>query len=74
MSEKCQEWTHAPQQTTRSLDYRIGHSEQLVRHSEAERALVVFKLIINSYLVGACTGRSAGFSPLRIRPIRRKRG
>ena len=24
-------------------------------------ALVVFKLIINSYLVGACTGRSAGF-------------
>ena len=37
-------------------------------------ALVVFKLIINSYLVGACTGRSAGFSPLRIRPIRRKRG
>jgi hypothetical protein len=37
MSEKCQERTHAPQQTTRSLDYRIGHSEQLVRHSEAER-------------------------------------
>src|SRR5947209_12255730 len=33
----CQERTHAPQQTTRSLDYRIGHSEQLVRHSEAER-------------------------------------
>src|SRR5215472_7431619 len=30
-------------------------------------ALAVFKLISNSYLVGACTGRSAGFSPLRIR-------
>src|SRR5262245_27086407 len=29
--------------------------------------LAVFRLIANSYLVGACTGRSAGFSPLRIR-------
>jgi hypothetical protein len=24
-------------------------------------------LITSSYLVGACTGRSAGFSPLRMR-------
>src|SRR5262249_51809257 len=31
------------------------------------RALAVFRLITSSYLVGACTGRSAGFSPLRIR-------
>ena len=30
-------------------------------------ALAVFRLITNSYLVGACTGRSAGFSPLRMR-------
>ena|SRR5215472_15871792 len=29
-------------------------------------ALAVFRLITSSYLVGACTGRSAGFSPLRI--------
>jgi hypothetical protein len=29
--------------------------------------LAVLRLITNSYLVGACTGRSAGFSPLRIR-------
>src|SRR5262245_13746418 len=29
--------------------------------------LAVFRLITNSYLVGACTGRSAGFSPLRMR-------
>src|SRR5262245_50116258 len=28
-------------------------------------ALVVLRLMISSYLVGACTGRSAGFSPLR---------
>src|SRR5262249_53690091 len=27
-------------------------------------ALAVFRLITSSYLVGACTGRSAGFSPL----------
>src|SRR5499427_3172843 len=30
-------------------------------------AWAVFRLITNSYLVGACTGRSAGFSPLRMR-------
>src|SRR5262249_9097741 len=29
--------------------------------------LAVFWLITSSYLVGACTGRSAGFAPLRIR-------
>src|SRR6516164_7600614 len=30
-------------------------------------AFAVFRLIASSYLVGACTGRSAGFSPLRMR-------
>src|SRR5262249_15905897 len=30
-------------------------------------ARAVLRLIISSYLVGACTGRSAGFSPLRMR-------
>src|SRR5262249_39021484 len=30
-------------------------------------ALAVLRLMTNSYLVGACTGRSAGFSPLRMR-------
>src|SRR3981081_4608860 len=29
-------------------------------------ALAAFRLMISSYLVGACTGRSAGFSPLRM--------
>src|SRR5262245_33610850 len=32
-------------------------------------ALAVLRLTTNSYLVGACTGRSAGFSPLRMRSI-----
>ena len=31
-------------------------------------ALAVLRLITSSYLVGACTGKSAGFSPLRMRP------
>ena len=31
------------------------------------RALAVLRLNASSYLVGACTGRSAGFSPLRMR-------
>jgi len=30
-------------------------------------ALAVLRLITNSYLVALCTGRSAGFSPLRMR-------
>src|SRR5262249_27381906 len=29
--------------------------------------LAVFRLITSSYLVGACTGKSLGFSPLRMR-------
>src|SRR5262245_6602831 len=32
-------------------------------------ALAVLRLITNWYLVGFCTGRSAGFSPLRMRSI-----
>jgi len=31
-------------------------------------AFAVFKLMTSSNFVGCCTGRSAGFSPLRIRP------
>src|SRR6516164_4606622 len=30
-------------------------------------AFAAFRLITSSYLVGACTGRSPGFSPLRMR-------
>jgi hypothetical protein len=32
-------------------------------------SLTVFKLITSSKLVGCVTGRSAGFSPLRMRPV-----
>jgi hypothetical protein len=30
-------------------------------------ALAVLMLIVSTYLVGACTGKSPGFSPLRMR-------
>src|SRR5262249_39275990 len=33
------------------------------------RAFAVFKLIASSNLVGSCTGRSAGLSPLRMRSV-----
>src|SRR5713226_5119501 len=33
------------------------------------RALAVFRLMTSSNLVGCITGKSAGFSPLRIRPV-----
>src|SRR5262249_27988951 len=33
------------------------------------RALAVLRLMTNSNLVGACTGRSAGFSPRKIRSM-----
>src|SRR5262249_16247759 len=32
-------------------------------------ALAVLRLITVSYFPGACTGRSPGFSPLRMRPV-----
>src|SRR5262245_35589601 len=44
---------------------RVSTDGGIVRPS----ALAVLRLITNSYLVGACTGISFGFSPLRIRSI-----
>jgi hypothetical protein len=48
------------------LDHLVGARDHGVRHRKAER-LGGLELITSSYLVGACTGRSAGFSPLRMR-------
>src|SRR5262249_43800502 len=42
---------------------RVSSDDGTVRSS----ALAVFRLITSSNLVAACTGKSAGFSPLRMR-------
>src|SRR5262245_28596433 len=58
--------THAPQQKGSLFDHLVGaikHGERTSRPS----ALAVFTLITSSNLVGCSTGRSAGFTPLRIR-------
>src|SRR5215207_9447375 len=49
--------------------YSITSSARASREGGTSRpsALAVLRLITVSYLVGACTGRSAGFSPLRMR-------
>ena len=57
----------------RALGQPLGYSmtssarASSVGGTSSPRALAVFRLITSSYLVGACTGRSAGFSPLRMR-------
>ena len=52
----------------RLFDHLVGAGEQHRRHVETD-AFAVLRLIASSYLVGACTGRLAGFSPLRMRSM-----
>src|SRR5262249_3789203 len=61
---------------------RLRRNERAASHSIASSArasnvggtsrpsaLAVLRLITSSYLVGACTGRSAGFVPLWVLPL-----
>src|SRR5262249_51201006 len=52
-----------------ATDHSITSSARAstVAGTSSPSALAVLRLITSSYLVGACTGRSAGFSPLRMR-------
>src|SRR5262249_13070373 len=52
-----------------SKPYSMTSSARVSRDGGTVRpsALAVLRLITSSYLFGACTGRSAGFSPLRMR-------
>src|SRR4249919_2058074 len=62
----CQSLPYAPQQIRRysiTSSARASIADGTVRPS----ALAVFRLITVSYLVGACTGRSPGFSPFKMR-------
>src|SRR3974390_1499778 len=65
---------------TRRANSRLKHPTSADRYSitssarasklagtESARALAAFELITSSYLVGACTGRSAALAPLNIR-------
>jgi hypothetical protein len=58
--------THAAQQTT---SYSITSSAVANSAGDISRpgVLAILRLITNSYLVGACTGSSLGFAPLRMR-------
>jgi hypothetical protein len=54
-----------------SISYSITSSARASSDGGTVRpsAFAVLRLIANSYLVGACTGRSAAFSPLRMRSM-----
>src|SRR5262249_32678833 len=59
----------AEQRDERAAPHSITSSARAssVGGTVSPSAFAVLRLITSSYLVGACTGRSAGFSPLRIR-------
>jgi hypothetical protein len=71
-SEKCQSGCEQSQQTARAMyGYSITSSARAssVGGTSRPRAWALLRLIISSNLVGCTTGRSAGFSPLRMRPV-----
>ena len=61
--------TSGREQSQQTARYSITSSARASSDGGTSRpsALAVLRLITSSYLVGACTGRSAGFSPLRMR-------
>ena len=70
MAEKCHK-PHAPQQNdAHVLAYSITSSARPSSVSGKVRpSVLAVRLMISSTFVTCCTGSSAGFSPLRIRPV-----
>ena len=68
MSALCQKRTNAPQQ---GHGYSITSSAvpSSVAGTSSPRTLAVCRLMTNSNFAARMTGRTAGFSPFRIRPI-----
>ena len=64
----CQEATYASQQTAPLFDHLVGAASRVGGTSRLS-ALAVLRLMRSSNLVGNRTGRSAGFAPLRMRPV-----
>ena len=70
---QCREWSRCARNglmhRSKQCLYSITSSARASRVAGTSRpsVLAVLRLITISYLVGACTGRSAGFSPLRMR-------
>ena len=69
----------APERAPTKVPEKVGHRGPYSNTSSARpisvlgmvrpSALAVFRLMYSSTLVACCTGRSAGFSPLRTRPV-----
>ena len=64
-TQRCPLWAKCGHRSS-LFDHLVGAGEHCGRYCEAI-AFAVLRLITSSYLVGACTGMSAGFSPLRMR-------
>jgi hypothetical protein len=62
----CHEATYAPQQR-RGYSITSSARASTVAGMSRPSAFAVLRFTTSSYLVGACTGRSAAFSPLRMR-------
>jgi hypothetical protein len=64
----CQLLTHAPQQRA-AYSMTSSARPSSGKGTVIPSARAVLRFTINSTLVACCTGRSAGFSPLRILPV-----
>src|SRR5262245_45861777 len=68
---------HRPRRRAAEKRYELAASHSITSSARASTlagrsrpsALAVLRLIASSNLVGACTGRSAAFSPLRMRSM-----